>query len=340
MPKPVLIDPKILELLADSYNLTSLNIQDTIGGLSALNLIVSSDSGPLVLKRYRPKEIEAVNRIEAVTELLAQNDIPVALPLKTPDGLKHFVYSDQYYALFPKIDGKVLHESTLNEKTLFNAGLMLAKIHHISDFKRLSLPETSEILKPKIQIETDSVKLLSFVKENSIDTETDDLIDEIVTAKLNVISHINYSEIIASLHNNRTLIHGDFHNENILFGSNDDVVCVLDFEEAHFGSDIEDIMTFINFACCNSGFDIPNIKKARTFLSGYESVKTITSDELHFGMKLLNYRLSSSFFLENELYLNRDLFFRQLIKRDLSKIHYLDNHLDDFIDKLTSKNDR
>lgn len=336
MSKHSIIEPHIVVAIATAYGLSTLSIKKSLGGLSAINILAESEVGLLVVKRHSSVQPKNIKLIQSVNELMGLNHIPVALPLKTIGGKRHFVYDDWLYSVYPFREGNILHETTIGDAALSNTGKILAKMHSIQDGNQPKLLTTFDRLKPLNDVVSDAKIIRNLIANNSIDKRTDQLTEILIETKLEVISRIDIQLIARKLPEPSTITHGDFHNENILYDDNGGISCVLDFEEAHKGYGVEDVMTFINFACCNSGFDERSIQKARTFLLSYCQEVSLTKEDLYHGLMILHYRLCSSFFLETELYNKRDTFYYELLKRDLSKLSYIESYSDDIINKLTA----
>ena len=135
-----------------------------------------------------------------------------------------------------------------------------------------------------------------------------------------------------SFSESRNLIHGDFHNENLIFGKDDNVSCILDFEHTRLGNRIEDLVLFINLACCKTGYAPTNIQKSRLFLDAYQCQCECKEGDLYDGFSNFVSDLSRSVFLENIAIRNME--FRPMISRDLRRLTFLRENMREFVHSI------
>lgn len=182
-----------------------------------------------------------------------------------------------------------------------------------------SYPELALLIKG---IEKISENLLFTVQKKSLRKSIDHLTKELIQIKLDTLKNHIPNDLFYSDAEHHNLVHGDFHNENILFDESQNIVRLLDFEETHLGHRVEDVMHFIFLACCNSGFNDSNIKKARFFTQAYKNLYPLSDREFLFGLNFKLFKESSSFFIENMLYQTGHPVFVKLLERDLIKLTY------------------
>lgn len=318
---PGRIDAAVLPELAAWYGYADVRWETALGGISATNALVIADGRRLVLKCYRGG-LDKVHRVELVTGCLKAAGFPVVPACAGRDGLQHFVSEGRYYALFPFVEGRILHESTLDAAALQSAARCLSSLHSAAISRDLPLQRTCDRTSDPPQALGRAHAILSRIGRS------DDPVHRVVAALVRLKAEI-LAEIIAQPDHTplsqEEFIHGDFHNENLLFDKRHAVTAILDLEHARFGDHVEDLVTFINLACCNTGYGASNIHKARFFVKAYRVGCPLPPERLAGGFQHCVRELASSFFLEETVLAGSDL--AAYIARDISRLHHLRRHL-------------
>lgn len=324
------MDKAILRIIRSSYGLPYLLEGANLGGLSTPNLIIKANSDEFVLKQYREEDIK---KIKKITFFLKQNDFPVVSPKKTLEGNYHLEVGNSFFVLYPRVDGRILYEDSLTKKSLINTVKLLQifhglKVHCPLVFKK-NILSFHEFLK-------NAQNCKSLIFKNTLGSEIDNLSLHCIDKKITIMEKAFTKKKFQEETYQNDLVHGDFHNENILFNMNDEIVCLLDFEEVHYGCGVKDLMQFIQLACCNTGYQEENLRKARIFLQAYLLKRSIKKETLIFYANRYMYHMANSFFFEKKLYLTKNIKLIDYIKRDLLKLSYLEQHADTFVEQLLS----
>lgn len=310
---------QLIEKIFQYYHFKKVNYIQQLGGFSSQNDEFIADGEHFVLKRYRSTREEDIKKIERITEFLFLHQMPVLSSLETYECKRHFVIGDAIFALFPKTEGKILHEPSLTKSALLATGSFLARFHQL-DPSPLNL-ERAKILSNE-EIEQVHQELLSVISRKSLGIPTDHLVKELIQIKKELKDNIISTSFLENYEKCNKLVHGDFHNENIIFNNKGDIVRLLDFEETHLGPQTEDIMHFAFLSCCNSGFSDKNLEKARLFIQAYEAFHPLSFQEFKIGLDFKLFKECNSFFLEKKLYQTGDPVFVKLLERDLMKFTY------------------
>ena len=130
-----------------------------------------------------------------------------------------------------------------------------------------------------------------------------------------------------------SFVHGDFHNENILF-SKSSVKAILDFELSHKGNSAEDMVNFVWFAFLNNDLSDKALSRAHDFLKTCENVAKVSKTDLENAFKLTFLRFVQSSVLEKSLIEYKESFYEGLLKRDLKKFKEIDNNMKPILKKL------
>lgn len=301
----------ILSLLEDNFKFSKKELGENLGGLNSFNIELSTDKGDFIIKRFRFNDENKVAQIEAFLDEI-ESKVPLALPLKNMHGKQHFINNKSIYCLLKKINGKILHQESLSKESLKSAGTLLANFHFASEaftdtpFKKHT---------PLKKVISNSDELKRIIDKNPISKDIDNLTNQLISKKISLLKKIPKLQPPSPMQT----IHGDFHNENIIFNKDNSIAALLDFEEIHRGNKTYDIFHFINLACCNTGYEEDNLNKAIIFLKAYSTLNAISKKDIEFGFFDYIRQFSSSFFLENKLYKEKDAYLVEFIKRDIQK---------------------
>lgn len=328
------MDEDIAERLRELYGIEHSHLLSRLGGLSTINLKVELDARVFVLKQFRSTNEEDVVRFEEVADLLNANALPVALPIVDRWRARHFELDGRYHALFPFVEGMTLHEPSLTEASLSSAAVHLARLHRIEVPAGLRLARRRDRPGLAVPAPERAASVLERARTSPLPEPVLDLLRRVIEAKVALLAAGPRASLKASTAEH--LVHGDFHNENILFDSTGNVVAILDFEETHLGHRARDVFTFVNFACCNTGFSDDNLTKAKYFLESYDSSHLLTEREIEAGAADLVRDICGRFFLEEELLRTGHAELIGYLERDLRKIDYFERHAGDLTTALLS----
>lgn len=302
---------------------TSIVSTERIGGFSAENYIVKTkDHHKFVAKFLRNNANTYIRQIDKVSHLFnnktgkfftgpfkvdAQHKIIISKFIKGDvlhgDDIKECFYEP--IAKVIKYYGNIKPENTL--KTSFDLYFDIkASQDKIDDTKR-KLKKTDsyyELVKNILELKT---SILNKYKKNG--------------------------DLVKWVKNSNSFVHGDFHNENILF-SKSGVKAILDFELSHKGNSAEDMINFVWFAFLNNDLSDKSLSKAHDFLKTCESITKISQKDLENAFKLTFLRFVQSSVLENSLIEYKEPFFEGLLQRDLKKFQEIDNNTQTILKKL------
>lgn len=327
------MNKEVLDIIRIEYGLPYLLEGPRLGGLSTCNIIIKTTSKEFVLKKYKSEKIKKIEKIEEITFFLKKNNIPVVIPKQTIKGNYHLKVNDLVFVVYPKVNARILHKNSLTKKSLVNAAKLLQIFHKLAISCPLKLKQNILTLNDFLENAQGCKKIIF---NNPLGSEIDNLLLHFIDKKITIMKEILGREMLQEEKYKNDLVHGDFHNENILFNLRDKLVCLLDFEEVHYGCGVQDLMQFIQLACCNTGYQEENLIKARIFLQTYLLKKSISKETLIFFTNRYMYYMASSFFFEKKLYLTKNIKLIDYIKRDLIKLSYLEQYADKFIDQLLS----
>ncbi len=308
-----------LGMAASAYGFSHIEFIGWAGGISSKNALVSAGGSDFVLKRFRGDSTK-VDRIERVTSLLLGKGLPVIEAMISRDGKRHFFFDGHFYALYRRAKGLILHRGGLGKKHLENAALLLSQIHGIKGNGGLNL-ESSHQRVPSL---ANAIKVLEAACDKVASGRTDisRLIRSLTDLKRSVLSQLEEEGV--SPPKPCSLIHGDYHNENLLFRTDGKVDCVLDFEHVRNGAAFEDVVTFLNLACLGRNFDQESLESGREFVRAYRRLRELTTDDLVWGFRWHLRDVCSSAFLERAAAREREnLGLIEMLERDIVRIDRL-----------------
>lgn len=286
-----------------------VSVIQKLGGLTADNFIVSDGSASYVLKNYKGKsESDIVFEENLLKELAAQN-LPVVQPLNF-NGKTRFYEDGSFFSLFPLVDGGVLHGRQLKAVHFKEIAKVMPSFHAINSLKT-NLKMSEEIYGKK------RIDAFYSLPNQTLPRN----ISRLLSLKKELLESVE-SDSFTSYFNKKHLVHGDFHNENILF-SNDRLAALLDFDLCHLGNRMEDVFNFLWLAFFSGAINDETVEQAKSYLNEMNAVYAFTPDELSFGFSFMLYSFATSVFIEQNAIKGENPLFSDLIERDLNKAEYL-----------------
>lgn len=285
------------------YGLSNLVWKETLGGLSSKNFRFTTAQGNYVVKIYGNWSLRTLASTEIMTQCAARHDVPVVIPLRGLDKRSHYRVEGQTIAVLPYVDGAILHENDLVPRAHEQSALVLAKLHAVKLSTFDSLPSSRRRMVSVTSFQKKSQLLyadIARITEITGNTWARDTIRASIETKESILKTYS-SHALRELDHSTHLIHGDFHNENIIFSSDHKVAAVLDWEDCRLGHGASDVMMWIHFACMNQGLNEASAARARHFLAAYQSVCPTSYDVMKKSLQRFNVELASSLFFEERL---------------------------------------
>lgn len=296
---------------------------ERIGGFSAENYIVrTKDNHKFVAKILRNNANVYVKQIEKLSHLFNNKSGKFFIkPIKK--DIQHKIIISKF------IKGDVLHGDDIKEYFYEP----IAKV--LKYYKRIKLGnnlKTSFDLYFNIKASQNKINdIKSKLKKTDSYYELVKNILELKTSILN--KYKENDDFIKWIKNSNSFVHGDFHNENILF-SKSGVKAILDFELSHRGNSAEDMVNFVWFAFLNNDLSDKSLSKAHDFLKICENVVKVSKKDLENAFKLIFLRFVQSSVLEKSLIEYKESFYEGLLQRDLKKFKEIDNNMQTILKKL------
>lgn len=282
------------------FDVEELAFVKMLGGYSSSNSLVIADGVPHVLKIRGKESKSRIADEEQNASVLLNNKITCPLPRKTISGESYFTLGDDLLQLIPFIPGTPLHRPTLNITSLRSVAQSLRLIHSLSGSGASAASDES-------------------IHDLLCEAET--------TGHESVIELLKIKEkllLLPKVEERITLVHGDFHGENILVNDNHLVCGVLDLENMGMGGAYYDIFSFVSISCCTMEFSRENCLFAAPFLQEYFGEGKHLAKKVISSFQSYLRRWACGYFLEREA-LRGNRVVLPLIERDVKKFGIFDD---------------
>jgi Ser/Thr protein kinase RdoA (MazF antagonist) len=214
-----------------------------------------------VVKFYRPgrwSREQIVEEHRFLTEL-SNVEIPVVVPLPFPNGetVAEVPGAGIWYAIFPKVGGRILDE--MSDSELRQIGRLLARMHNVGATARFQH-------RIKLTTETYGHANLAFLKEQKLLPPSIEGYYLGIAERILQTSEPWFKEAPAQR------IHGDCHIGNILWHSQG--CYIVDFDDSVEGPCVQDLWLL------TPGRDEAAVKLRQTILEGYEMMRQFDHSSL------------------------------------------------------------
>ena len=214
-----------------------------------------------VVKFYRPGRWtrEQILEEHQFLKQCAAVEIPVVVPLEFPDGgtLGEVGDTGIFYAIFPKVGGRLLDE--MSDSELRQIGRLLARLHNVG----VQAP-----FKHRIKLTTDTYghANLAYLKDNKL------LPASVEGYYLGIAERIIRTSEPWFKETQVQRIHGDCHIGNILWHGQG--CFIVDFDDSLEGPCVQDLWLL------TPGRDETAHKQRRLILEGYEMMRSFNHDSM------------------------------------------------------------
>lgn len=311
---------KIISKINELYDLDIERSEKINKGYLSENHIIYSSHKKYFLKWYRFNDQNRIEEIHAVKNYFADGGLPVVLPTVNREG-KGYFFCDGYFAVFPYINDKQPERGTLNDKEIISLGETLGKIHLRGKNAPLKILERfSPWNKEKSLAKIATIQVNMDKIPNK--TEFDILAEKIIGLKKKLIQSNDVKFEDLNLPNDH-LIHGDYLDQNVFFGSDEQVSYIFDFEKCNFSPRMYELYRSMFYAFLSGDINTESKRKAKLYLDSYLSIYPATKDELDRGLKLIYLKSIHGLWVEGEHYLNNNTRADELLALDYCRVLYL-----------------
>ncbi len=255
------LNPKIIQSIADEYELKIIESFPLEGGSGNSSFVLKDDHSSYVLTVCDDKNIKEISKMGALLLFLESHNVPCSRLVLTSnnDRMSTLKISNKIKPVMIKrhIEGHVIKE--LDEAMLLQVGIEVARLNNIPppDYLPTSHPYGLEYFSTVIGLNID-IEYESWLSK------------EMVNLKSHIFTGLP-----------KGLIHGDLFYDNILFNSSNSNTkafrAFIDFEEACNYYLVYELGMGI-LGCCIKR-DTIDLNKARAFVRGYEKERPLTKEE-------------------------------------------------------------
>ncbi len=271
------------------------------GGLLCNNFFVDAAAGRYFLKQYRKQTSSWVYEIKFAEEFFADNGIPVILPLKDAHGRAAFWHEDNWYSIFPFVEGIQKDSDALSASEVQSMGEMLANIHRAGiHFSGRDMPVLKLWDRGRFILEY--VDVMRQVHAVAVPDEMDILVRTTLEQKYAFVMKNNKRPEDFDLPRH-CLLHGDFQHGNVFFDAEGNVAAVFDLEKTCVGPRSFELVRAMMITNFDTGFGQENTERARIFLRAYREEFPISFDEFYKGMHVYSIDLAHVLWMEAKRYL-------------------------------------
>lgn len=266
------------------------------------NYLLETSTGKYFIKSVRQKARDSLQMIYGVESFMKLNGIPAVAMLKTKSGDIFLVDEDQVYTVYPFVESEKI--SNYSGDDYQRMGEMLGKIHLVGSRDLSDIPNLKNFKRQSDEVIL--TRLQNYKEEltsKKVKDGTDNQFLEYIDFKLGVYSKIKPSELPSD-----TLIHGDYHPENLLFDKNTrEIIGVCDWEKTEFAPRAYELARSIFYSCLQDEEDFEDgLDNAKAFLTGYLSVYPMSQDEVMEGINMRIHRMALSSWIEEKYYKGGD----------------------------------
>jgi len=316
----------LLAKIKSLYNFQIHSAERVTKGFLSENYILFCDDKKYFLKRYRFDNKERIEEIHFAKKYFVNLGIPVILPIVNLDRSAFFFFSDSYFALFPFVSDKQLDRVSITDTSIISLGETLGKIHLLGKDSNLPVKERFKPWNKDKSLEKIKAIYTTLQKDNN-PKDFDKIALENIEMKKRLIqdNSIVYEDLkLPSDH----LIHGDYLDHNVFFGSDDKVSFVFDFEKTCYSPRMYELWRSLIYSFLSTDMTTEDIRRAKLYLISYTKIYPTTKDELIRGLKLFYLKSIHGLWVESEHYINGSDRVDDFLYVDYKRTKYLSENFD------------
>jgi Ser/Thr protein kinase RdoA (MazF antagonist) len=320
---------KLISTINSLYDFNNeVSIQRKINqGYLTENHILGNKKEKFFLKKYRSFGLARLEKIQKVKKFFAEKGIPAILPLENKNKKTLLKFERNFYSIFPYAKGRQIKWSKLSDEALKSCGVLLANIHLQSKGGHPGLIGERPFAWNREKFLARIRKILRIISRKKIKTSFDKKAEKFILRKIYLAEKnaVDYSELgLKSDH----LIHGDFHEENMFFDSNNQIKYIFDWEKTNTSPRAVEIARAMEFLCFYGSYKNKNFRKAKIFLKEYNKAYLIKKKELEKGIIVWYLNQVHSRWILEEHYLKKNNRTDCLLANHIKFLNYYSKNLE------------
>lgn len=277
-----------IDKISSSYSMGNWHFQKVFSGGNSYNILVETDQGKKVLKKYI-WDVQSTIYEHSVIQYLKTIKLPVPQLILNNSGMSFTNLDSGHYALYEYLEGYCPDDYHMSQKSKINftvsAGLLFGQLHaetmnFTPDGKKLNgyTPDGNRLYRD-LQWHIDVVnRYLKLVNLKGVQNERDQflvsILEDVKSKMADAIqSYLQPNSILPKL-----IIHGDYTPHNFLLRG-DEIIGLLDFEGACLNLRAEDLSYALFAFCWNEDNGIDG-DMARPFMEGYRQRQHLSNVEI------------------------------------------------------------
>ena len=302
------------------YTIGEISTWERIGGFSSRNYHLTSVNGQYVLKVYPTATARQAERVAQLGSWLACSGLPCPKPIQSCSGafVIESLYGSCCAVLSEFVDGTVLHHKELGKTEILSVAEIAYTMQKV--MKKLPFEHTNR------RVELDDLAksfngrrhaVLDNVASSRLSINDATTLSMVFDAKEKVLDLV-YDILLKSNSSPSAVVHGDFHNENVLFKLGT-AQWIIDFEEVRSGWIGEDIITFAIFASSQANVAADTIDKMRPMIQRFKDLTSASAEQMSTSIDATLVRLALSTRIEEWSLLDDTGISVRLLHRDAAR---------------------
>ena len=265
-------------LVLRAWGLEAQSISRVRGGTLNFNFDVQTGSGRFFLRCYRPDlETSRIVGEHRLVQWLADRAIPTSLPVEASSGEVLLTHEESRWALFKWVDGRSVERGRLSAPQARALGAMHGRIQE-------TLARHPQSAGARFGQRWDRDRSLGLLGELVETARTRELAPWLIAGIERQRQLLQSSEVLPPEHFSALpcqLLHGDFHDEQVLFGRDrDEVAAVVDWEIWHTDARAWELVRALSFSLL---LDSPRLDD---YLEGYGEHARLAESEIQLALTL------------------------------------------------------
>lgn len=261
-------------------------------------------------------------------KLLSAQGVPLARPLPTKSGQLIFTLHGVPYVLYEYIKGKP--HSLKNSKRLIEAVKVIAYFHRRS--RGLTYPADLEIYSHLNWLKEYEKRLKNMKKWAEKHRHSSDKKKQLILRYLpffhkmgekarNLLKQSSYSSLAATPYEQQSLVHGDFHQVNLI--RQGDKLVLIDFEDVRYDFPSKDLLRILSMYTRHHSLKRSTLKQ---MFKAYEQINPLSKDAKQVLLIDLMFPHIFEHMLRKKKYKGSYDYVRHVIKQEKRKVNWVKHH--------------